>query len=124
GDASGASDPLNVLMTTNKSITATFSAADTLETAIDLGTFYGEGSSEQMAVSSGVLGNGDVDYYSFFVGSPPLRVWAYLDTGGPQGAGATSRASKLTLLGTNGVQILEIDLDNGSGNGLDSTLES
>ncbi len=66
---------------------------------------------------------GDVDYYSFT--SPTATggyVWAFVDTGGVQNPGATSRHAKLTLLSANGTTVLETDDTDGTATGGSGTV--
>jgi Ca2+-binding RTX toxin-like protein len=73
--------------------------------------------------SGAVSPAGDDDVWSF-PGSAGARLWAYVDTGGPQNAGATSTDSRLELLGTDGATLIELDNDDGIGNGGDGSTES
>jgi hypothetical protein len=66
---------------------------------------------------------GDVDYFSF-TAPANARLWGYVDTGGTQNAGATTRDSLLQFIGTDTTTVLEEDDDDGAGNGLDGTQES
>ena len=74
-------------------------------------------------VSGAISPVGDNDYYSFTVGANE-RVWAYVDTGGVQNAGSTSRDSILTLFDTDGTTVLQQDDDDGTGTGCDATIET
>jgi uncharacterized protein (TIGR03437 family) len=66
---------------------------------------------------------GDRDHFKFTVPAG-AKVWAYVDTGGTTNAGATSRNSVLTLIGTDGTTVIEEDDDDGTGNGCDGTQET
>ena len=89
---------------------------DALASAHDLGR-------PQFAVVVGRIAvAGDTDYYRF--NAPPnARAWITVDTGGQQWAGANSRNSAVALLSAGGA-VLELDDNDGSGNGANSTLES
>jgi hypothetical protein len=63
----------------------------------------------------------DGDYFKFKA-SAKQRVWAYVDTGGPQTLGAGTRDSALTLIDSSGG--IEVDNNDGTGNGGDGTIES
>jgi len=65
--------------------------------------------------------NGDVDYFSF-TAPANARIWAYVDTGGVQAG--TSVDSLLQLIATDGTTQLELDDSDGTGNGLDGTVET
>ena len=64
---------------------------------------------------------GDPDFYSFYAGTNSM-VWLTVDTGGPASTTATSRDSVLELY--QGAALLESDDDDGTGNGLDGTIET
>jgi hypothetical protein len=66
---------------------------------------------------------GDQDFFSF-TAPAGARVWAYVDTGGAQFPGATSRDSVLTLVASDQTTILESDDDDGVGNGGDTIVET
>ena len=66
---------------------------------------------------------GDVDFFSFTVAAGS-RVWAYADTGGTTNPGSASTDTVLTLLNTDGSSQIELDDDDGTGNGLDGSVES
>ncbi|HTG45543.1 MAG TPA: pre-peptidase C-terminal domain-containing protein, partial [Verrucomicrobiae bacterium] len=66
---------------------------------------------------------GDEDLYVVTPGEGG-RLWAVVDTGGLQTAGASSRDSTLTLLASNGTTVIEEDLNDGTATGLDGTIES
>ena len=79
---------------------------------------------EGSAVVAGeIRAAGDLDYFSFTVAAGS-RVWAYVDTGGVQTAGAASRDSVLTLFNTDQTTLIEADDDDGTGNGRDAATES
>jgi Ca2+-binding RTX toxin-like protein len=79
---------------------------------------------ECFVVGSGALSPaGDEDFWSF-PGSSGASAWAYVDTGGTQNPGATSTDSRLALLGTDGATTLEVDDNDGIGNGGDGTVEA
>jgi Ca2+-binding RTX toxin-like protein len=65
---------------------------------------------------------GDDDFWSF-PAAAGASAWAYVDTGGTQNPGGTSRDSLMTLFGPDGTEI-EDDNDDGIGNGGDSSVES
>jgi hypothetical protein len=74
------------------------------------------------ALATGSIGvAGDVDYWKITVPTN-ARIWAFVDTGGPQTD--ISRDSVLTLFDRNGTTVLETDDDDGTGNGGDLTVES
>lgn len=52
------------------------------------------------------------------------QLYVYIDTGGAQNTGATSRDSIVDVLGTDGTTLIERDDDDGTGNGRDSSTES
>jgi hypothetical protein len=74
-------------------------------------------------VTGAITPSGDQDFYKFEAPAG-AKVWAYVDTGGTQGLGATSRDSVLTLFDVDGTTVLETDDDDGTGNGGDGTIES
>jgi hypothetical protein len=74
------------------------------------------------SVAPAISPPGDEDWYSF-TAPAGAKVWAYVDTGGTQGPGATSRDSGLTLFAANGTTVIEEDDDDGSGNDCGPTLE-
>src|SRR5262249_38133645 len=75
-----------------------------------------------VAVTGSIGFNGDNDYY--IVDAPAgAKIWAYVDTGGPQAPGATGRNSQLTLFRSNGTVIQDND-DGAVANGGDGTVES
>jgi len=79
---------------------------------------------EGSAVVVGALpAAGDLDFFSFTVAAGS-RVWAYADTGGTVNPGSTSTDTILTLFNTDGSSEIETDDDDGTGNGLDGTVES
>jgi len=58
---------------------------------------------------------------------PNSQIWAYVDTGtvhGIQNPPATSRDSLLYLYAGDGTTLIEKDDDDGTGNGLDGTIET
>lgn len=74
-----------------------------------------------LVVANGAISvAGDVDYYKFTV-SANQRVWAYVDTGAPAGP---SEDAVLTLFDTDGTTQIEMDDDDGTGNGGDGTTEN
>jgi hypothetical protein len=75
------------------------------------------------AGSGNVSPGADVDTWSFPAQAGHL-VWASIDTGGTQNAGATSRDTVMDLLDTNGATVIENDDDDGTGNGGDGTIET
>ncbi|MBI4468145.1 MAG: PPC domain-containing protein [Acidobacteria bacterium] len=70
-------------------------------------------SSGYVTLSGSILA-GDQDYFKFNAPAGS-RVWAFVDTGGPQRAGATSRDSQVTILGPDGGKVLAVDDDSGFG---------
>ena len=74
-------------------------------------------------VDGAITPSNDDDYYSF---SAPAgsTVWAIVDTGSPPAATGTSRDSVLTLFSTDGTTTIEVDDDDGTGNGCDGNIES
>jgi hypothetical protein len=81
-------------------------------------------SAEPYLVVSGAISPGsDSDYYMFGAAAG-ARIWIATDTGGPQGAGATSRDSEIHLLASDGTTVIENDDDDGTGNGGDGINES
>jgi len=73
------------------------------------------------ALATGAIGvSGDLDYWKITVPAN-ARIWAHVDTGGPQ---TDSRDSVLTLFAADGTTVLETDEDDGTGNGGDLTVES
>jgi hypothetical protein len=64
---------------------------------------------------------GDPDFYSFNAGTNST-IWLTVDTGGPASTTATTRDSVLELY--QGGTLLEMDDDDGTGNGLDGTIET
>lgn len=79
--------------------------------------------SSRQTVTGAITPAGDTDYFSFNAPAG-ARLWASVDTGGTQNAGATSRDSILTLFGSDGTTVIEEDNDDGIGNGCDGTTES
>jgi Ca2+-binding RTX toxin-like protein len=80
-------------------------------------------SGECFVVGSGSIGPvPDADFWSF-PAAAGASAWAYVDTGGTQNPGGTSRDSLLTLFGPDGTEI-EDDNDDAIGNGGDGTVES
>jgi hypothetical protein len=80
--------------------------------------------SSRFAIGAGSIDQpGDVDYFAFEAPAR-ARLWVTVDTGGPASAAATTRDSLLTVYGTKGTDVLEIDDDDGSGNGGDGATES
>lgn len=77
----------------------------------------------RQTVAGAITPAADADYFSFNAPAG-ARVWASVDTGGTQNAGATSRDSVLTLFGPDGTTVIEEDNDDGIGNGNDGTSES
>jgi hypothetical protein len=75
------------------------------------------------AIGSGSITPGDVDWWKITGIAPNAKIWAYVDTGGAQGAG-NSRDSFLTLYAADGATIIESDDDDGTSNGLDESRES
>lgn len=76
------------------------------------------------AMATGAISTpGDVDYFRF-TAPAGARIWALVDTGGTQAAGATSRDSMLDLLAADGTTILESDDNDGVGNGGGVTIQS
>jgi hypothetical protein len=75
------------------------------------------------AIISGVITPGDIDFYSFQAPAGS-RVWIETDTGGVQNTGATSRDTKIDLLASDGVTVIENDDDDGTGNGSDGSIET
>ncbi len=65
----------------------------------------------------------DRDFFKFDAPAG-AKLWAYVDTGGTQNLGATSRNSLLTLYAANGTTVIEQDDDDGTGNGCDGTQET
>lgn len=65
----------------------------------------------------------DLDFFSF-TAPAGARVWAYVDTGGAQNAGASSRDSQLNIFESDGATLVEFDDDDGTGNGCDGTAET
>jgi hypothetical protein len=65
---------------------------------------------------------GDADFYSLTVTAPTV-IWAYLDTGGNQAAGATSRDARVILLDAAGTVLLARD-NGATANGGDATIEA
>lgn len=76
------------------------------------------------SVRGSIRPDGDVDYYKIQIPATGAKVWINVDTGGPGAPGANSRDSLLTLFKADGTNVIELDDDDGSGNGCDSTLES
>jgi hypothetical protein len=73
-----------------------------------------------LVIASGAIqAPGDVDYYSFTTPAGPFssQVWAFVDTGGNQSPGATSRSAKLTLFDVNGTTVREQDVHDGTATG-------
>jgi Ca2+-binding RTX toxin-like protein len=80
-------------------------------------------SGECFVVGSGSISpDPDADFWSF-PAAAGASAWAYVDTGGTQNPGGTSRDSLLTLVGPDGTEI-EDDNDDAIGNGGDSVVES
>lgn len=74
------------------------------------------------ALGTGAISaSGDVDYWKITVPTN-ARIWAFVDTGGPQTD--ISRDSVLTLFDRDGTTVIETDEDDGTGNGGDLTVES
>ncbi|MCA9243886.1 MAG: thrombospondin type 3 repeat-containing protein [Phycisphaerales bacterium] len=66
---------------------------------------------------------GDMDFFS--VEAPAdSRIWVFVDTGGTQNAGATSRDAQLRVFESDGVTLVEFDDDDGTGNGGDGAIET
>lgn len=74
-------------------------------------------------VSGAINPGGDQDWFKISVGANS-RAWIYVDTGGTQNAGATSRDSQLTLFQSDGTTQIEFDDDDYNGNGCDGTNET
>ncbi|MGE0884330.1 MAG: HYR domain-containing protein [Blastocatellales bacterium] len=79
--------------------------------------------SQNVTIVSGSITAGDQDWFKITVAANS-RVWLYVDTGGTQNAGATSRDSQVTLFQSDGTTQIEFDDDDGSGNGCDGTNET
>jgi hypothetical protein len=75
-------------------------------------------------IGGGSILAGDDDYWRLDGITTGASIWAYIDTGGAQQGGATTRDSLLTLLATDGTTEIETDDDDGTGNGLDGSVES
>jgi hypothetical protein len=71
----------------------------------------------------GTITAGDSDYWSF-TAPGGSRVWIGTDTGGQQGAGATSRDTVIDLFASDGTTVFENDDDDGTANGGDGTVEA
>lgn len=81
-------------------------------------------SSEGAAIIDGTISAaGDIDVFAF-TAPADSRVWMFVDTGGTQNPGATSRDSQLTLFDTDGTTQIEFDDDDGAGTGGDGTIET
>ncbi len=73
-------------------------------------------------VDAAINPDGDIDV--FRVNAPSgSRLWVYVDTGGPTNPGSESVNSTLRVLRSD-ASIIETDLDDGTGNGLDLTTET
>ncbi len=91
----------------------------------------------QMQMSGGVVGmaigairpigaapaGDDIDYWKFNAVAG-ARVWATVDAGGVQHAGATTRDTYVSVVAINGTTLLASDDDDGPGTGGDATLEA
>lgn len=73
-------------------------------------------------VTAEIRPGADADFFSF-TAPAGVRVWAYVDTGGTQSGDSTSRDSVLTLLAPDQSTVVEVDDDDGTGNGGDGTIE-
>jgi hypothetical protein len=73
-------------------------------------------------VTAEIRPGADADFFSFNAPAG-VRVWAYVDTGGTQSGDSNSRDSVLTLLAPDKSTVVEVDDDDGTGNGGDGTIE-
>ncbi|MCC2670866.1 MAG: hypothetical protein K0Q72_3337, partial [Armatimonadetes bacterium] len=80
-------------------------------------------SSSHASISGSINPAGDVDVFSF-TAAAGSRIWAHTDTGGTQNAGANSLDTVLSLYGPDGTTLIELDDDDGTGNGGDSSVET
>ncbi len=77
---------------------------------------------DALAIAAGaVTPVGDVDFYKF-TAPANSKVWIYVDTGGTLVSGF--RDSQVDLFNTDGTTLIENDDDDGTGNGLDGTVET
>jgi hypothetical protein len=78
---------------------------------------------QNVTIVGGSITAGDQDWFKVTVAANS-KIWAFVDTGGTQNAGATSRDSQLTVFQSNGTTQVEFDDDDGSGRGGDTTQET
>jgi hypothetical protein len=78
---------------------------------------------QNVTIVSGSITAADQDWFKITVAANS-RAWLYVDTGGTQNAGATSRDSQLTLFQSDGTTQIEFDDDDANGNGCDGTNET
>lgn len=78
---------------------------------------------QNVTIVSGSITAADQDWFKITVGANS-KAWMFVDTGGTQNAGATSRDSQLTIFQSNGTTQVEFDDDDGSGRGGDTTQET
>jgi hypothetical protein len=76
-----------------------------------------------IAVVGSINPVGTLDEYALSLPAG-ATLWAYVDTGGPQNAGATSRDSELNLYNHTGNVILANNDDGATGNGGDASIET
>jgi hypothetical protein len=93
---------------------------DTSATGTSLGSFAAGG----LKIGAGQIAAGNVDFWKLEGVPAGAKVWAFIDTGGTQGTGGTSRDSVMDLFDTNGTTILESDDDGATATGCDTTIES
>jgi hypothetical protein len=93
---------------------------DTSATATSIGSFASGG----LKIGTGQIASGNEDVWKLEGVPAGAKVWAFVDTGGTQGAGGTSRDSIMDLFDTNGTSLLESDDDGATATGGDTTIET
>lgn len=78
---------------------------------------------QSRGIGGGITTPGDVDYYRL-AATAGDRLWVSVDTGRSSGTPPYSRDSVLAVYAADGTTLLEQDDDDGTANGLDTTVES
>ena len=79
---------------------------------------------DRAAVTGSINPAGDNDFFRINGVPANSKIWAYVDTGGTQVPGSTSRDTLLDLVAADGTTVIEADDDGATGNGGDSTVET